>query len=146
MKQREREQAELLYVEGQKTLAECREALDVSDKILRIWKAKGNWDKKRKEFLSRHTQTRENFEKLINDLTREIALDRKKGRRPSVSRLNTLAALQKRLDALREKRQEDAEKVAHGEDDDEKKPPLTAEHFLQIEREEMGLFAEAYRN
>lgn len=144
MKQREREKAEVLYVEGQKTVEEIAEQLAVSDKSVRNWKDKGGWEQKREAYLKRKTKSVEAFEQLIEDLTAEIAADRKKGRRPSVSRLNTLAGLQKRLDALRGQAKRDTENLAEAEE--EKKPALSPENYLKIERELFGLHADAYRN
>lgn len=144
MRKREREAAGPLYIEQQKTLEEIARDLDVAERTLRYWKEKDKWDEKRDAYLEKHTRSVEAFEQLIDDLAKEIAADRKRGRRPSDSRLNTLSGLQKRLDGLRAQGRKKTEELAEAEED--KKPPLTLEHYLQIEQELFGLYADSKRN
>jgi len=139
MKLREREAAALLYIEGQKTLDEIAEQLPVSVRSLKTWRREHGWEQKRQDFIAVRSESVELCRKSILDLEREIAEDRKKGRKPSTSRLYALAAFQKRVESLQRGRQKDAEATIEAPIES-KKPPLSVENFLKIEEEEFRIF------
>jgi len=144
MKRRERELAETLYVESQLTHDEIADRLKVAPRTVRYWDQKDDWSKKRKAFIAARSSSAESLQSLINGLAKEIEADRKAKRKPSTSRFNAVTGLQKQLAKLRQEGIDQVDKLPE-EPPAKKKPPLTKENFLKIERETFGLYADAHR-
>ena len=86
-------EAERLYTIEQCTLAEIAGRLDVSARTLQAWKAKGDWDAKRRAYLASRRSFHEELYEFGRDLLSNIRDDLKEGREPSTGKLYTLGRL-----------------------------------------------------
>ncbi len=139
MKRRERELAETLYVESQLTHDEISKRLNVSPRTLRYWDKKDGWSEKREAYVQRNTDSLETIETFIKNMEAEMRADKKARRKTTDSRINAYNGLLKRKLALQNAASRNADKIAEPAPAT-KKPPLTKENFLKIERETFGLY------
>ena len=86
-------EAERLYTIEQCTLAEISGRLDVSARTLQTWKARGDWDTKRRAYLASRRSFHEELYEFGRDLLTNIRDDLKEGREPSTGKLYTLGRL-----------------------------------------------------
>jgi len=140
MKRRERELAETLYVESQLTHDEICTRLKVSPRTVRYWDQKHGWSEKREAYVQRNSDSLETIETFIKNMEAEMRADKKARRKTTDSRINAYNGLLKRKLALQNAASRTADKIAEPPPA-KKKPPLTPEHFLQIEKETFGLVA-----
>lgn len=80
-KERYFDEAEILYVQGQHTVNEIASKLVLAEKTVRVWKAQGEWDEKRKEFLksksSVHSDLYEVIKSVISSVKDDLAAKQK---------------------------------------------------------------------
>lgn len=86
-------EAERLYVIEQCTLAEIADRLDVSARTLQTWKARGDWDAKRRAYLASRRSFHEELYEFGRDLLKNIREDLKAGKDPGTGKLYTLGRL-----------------------------------------------------
>lgn len=139
MRKRDREQAEALYCHSQLGLEEIEERNGIPGRTLRSWKAKFDWDKKRETFLAKRTSSAASLEELIHALESEIKADLKNKIKPAAGRMFALKGFRQQLRELNRDIDEEINDEAEAPDD-QKKPPLTVDHFLKIEQELFGLY------
>jgi hypothetical protein len=133
-KREEREAARRLFVE---------ERLGVPARTVRRWKDDGGWDGQQEEFLAQRAGDIESLRRFIRDLENAIAQDKKKRKTfPSPGRLH---ALNNARDQLLRMERAAAASLDAEEKEPPKRPPLTPENFLAIERDLFGLNANAHR-
>jgi len=75
------DEAQTLYVQGQHTVNEIASKLVLAEKTVRVWKAQGEWDEKRKEFLksksSVHSDLYEVIKSVISSVKDDLAAKQK---------------------------------------------------------------------
>jgi len=80
-KERHFDEAQTLYVQGQHTVNEIASKLVLAEKTVRVWKAQGEWDEKRKEFLksksSVHSDLYEVIKSVISSVKDDLAAKQK---------------------------------------------------------------------
>lgn len=80
-KERYFDEAQTLYVQGQHTVNEIASKLVLAEKTVRVWKAQGEWDEKRKEFLksksSVHSDLYEVIKSVISSVKDDLAAKQK---------------------------------------------------------------------
>ena len=86
-------EAERLYVVEQCTIAEIASRLNLGEKTVRLWKEEGDWDRKRKQFLSERQSLAEELFVFARKLARSIMDDWDKGEKVDPGRLYALARL-----------------------------------------------------
>ena len=67
--------AEKMYVEQFITAVEIANRIDVHERTIRRWKAKGNWDEKRKNFYNEITTSKDSIYKFSRRMLRGIEND-----------------------------------------------------------------------
>lgn len=67
--------AERMYVIEQQTIDSTAASLQVAEKTIRLWKAEGNWDVKRSQYLKTKTDFHEDLYNFARKLMKVIALD-----------------------------------------------------------------------
>lgn len=85
--------AERMYVTEQMTLAEIASRLSVSERTLVTWKAQGNWEEKRRQYLASRESFHEELYLLARDLTRSVREDLAAGKQVDAGRLYALTRL-----------------------------------------------------
>ena len=86
-------EAERLYVVEQCTISEIASRLKLGEKTVRLWKEEGDWDRKRKQFLSERQSLAEELFVFARKLARSIMDDWDKGEKVDPGRLYALARL-----------------------------------------------------
>lgn len=127
--------AEHLYVIDQHTLNEIASRLSVSERTLVNWKAQGEWDEKRKQYLASRQSFHEELYLLARDIAASVRADIRDGKRVDAGRLYTLTRLIPNL--LKAKDYEDAavhDKEKSGGGLDEEVIKVIEEEILGIRR------------
>lgn len=86
-------ECERLYVIEQCTIAEIASRLRLGEKTVREWKAEGDWETKRKQYLTSKQSFHEELYEFSRDLLRSIREDMKSGTKVDAGRLYTLSKL-----------------------------------------------------
>ena len=80
-KERHFDEAQTLYVQGQHTVNEIASKLVLAEKTVRVWKAQGEWDENRKDFLksksSVHSDLYEVIKSVISSVKDDLAAKQK---------------------------------------------------------------------
>lgn len=126
-------EAERLYVVEQHTLAEIASSQDVSERTLSSWKAEGDWETKRANFLKSKQGFHEELYELARTIMRKINEDLAENKEVSASRLYTLKSLLPQLTKVK-----DYEAAVHKDREGEKKQ-LDDDIFSRIRKEVLGL-------
>lgn len=121
-------EAERLYVIEQCTLAEIADRLGVTARTLQTWKARGDWETKRRGYLASRRSFHEELYEFGRDLLTNIRQDLRDGKDPSTGKLYTLGRLLGNLLKVK-----DYEDVAAKKDDVAK--GLTPDIITMIEKE-----------
>lgn len=127
--------AEHLYVIDQHTLNEIASRLSVSERTLVNWKAQGEWDEKRKQYLASRQSFHEELYLLARDIAASVRADIREGKKVDAGRLYTLTRLIPNL--LKAKDYEDAavhDKEKSGGGLDEEVIKVIEEEILGIRR------------
>ncbi len=131
------ESAAKLYIEKFMTLENIAKQLNVSERTLCRWKAEGNWDVKRAEYIKSKTTFHEdlyNFGKTLLDSTKT---DMKNGKKIEPSRMYTITKIMNMLKNV--KTYED--KAIHDKPMTETTKPegLSADIVREIEEKILGI-------
>ncbi len=87
------ESAANLYIEKFMTLETIAKQLNVSERTLRRWKAEGNWDAKRFNYIQSKTTFHEDLYSFGKNLLDSIMTDMKNGEKVEPSRMYTLTKI-----------------------------------------------------
>ena len=93
--------AEKYYVEEQLPISRIAQKLDLTDKTLHEWKKKGNWDEKRKEFLSSQYTCYSALQELVMHLSKDALAKIKAGEMPEPASLNFIAKMSEKLPKIK---------------------------------------------
>ncbi|MDA8087610.1 MAG: DUF1804 family protein [Nitrospiraceae bacterium] len=87
------EDAERLFVIEQKSPMEIAGELSISEKTIRNWKAKGDWDKKRADYLRGRQAFHEELYEFARTLMKKVRADMEAGKDVSPGRMYALAKM-----------------------------------------------------
>lgn len=93
--------AEKYFVEEQLTLTEISERLNITSKTLVEWKKQGNWEEKRKTFLSSQYSCYSALQELLMYLSKDALTKIKSGEVPESASLNFIAKMAEKLPKLK---------------------------------------------
>lgn len=80
--------AETMYVEQFITEVGIAKRLGISDRTVRRWKAEGDWDEKRQEFINKQTLTNYDMYQLVRQMLDDFNEDLANNQQINSSRLN----------------------------------------------------------
>lgn len=86
-------EAERLYTIEQNTLSEIATKLNISERTLQAWKQEGDWDRKKKQYLSERQSFHEELYVFARKLAKSIMDDWDRGDKVDPGRLYALAKL-----------------------------------------------------
>jgi uncharacterized protein YjcR len=129
-------EAERLYVTDHCTVEEIASRLRLNEKTIRNWKAEGDWEGKRKIFLSSQQAFHTELYELTRSLVKSIREDIDAGRDVSASRLYTASKLIPNLIKVKEY---EAAAAADKGGADSASAGLTPEVVKMIEQQVLGL-------
>lgn len=131
------ETAANLYIEKFMTLETIAKQLNVSERTLRRWKAEGNWDEKRSEYLKSNTTFQENLYSFGKKLLDSIMSDMSNGKKVEPSRLYTVTKIMNMLKNV--KTYEDKVTAENYETEKPKSGGLSADIVREIEEKILGI-------
>jgi hypothetical protein len=128
--------AETLYVIEQRTVEEISEKLKVNEKTVRNWKAEGNWDSKRIQYIKSKQMFHEDLYNFARKLMATIEDSFEKGERVDPGRLYAFMRMVPMITKIR-----DYEAViAKSKSKKENQKGLSKETVKQIESEILGIY------
>lgn len=131
------EAAANLYIEKFMTLETIAKQLNVSERTLRRWKAEGNWDEKRFNFIQSKTTLHEDLYSFGKSLLDSIMTDMKNGEKVDSSRLYTVTKIMNMLKNV--KTYEDKVTAESCETEKPKSTGLSADIVREIEEKILGI-------
>ncbi len=131
------ETAANLYIEKFMTLETIAKQLNVSERTLRRWKAEGNWDEKRSEYLKSNTTFQENLYSFGKKLLDSIMSDMSNGKKVEPSRLYTVTKIMNMLKNV--KTYEDKVKNEQFSPEVQKSEGLSPDIIREIEEKILGI-------
>lgn len=131
------ETAANLYIEKFMTLETIAKQLNVSERTLRRWKAEGNWDEKRSEYLKSNTTFQEDLYSFGKKLLASIMSDMSNGKKVEPSRLYTVTKIMNMLKNV--KTYEDKVTAENYETEKPKSGGLSADIVREIEEKILGI-------
>lgn len=131
------ETAANLYIEKFMTLETIAKQLNVSERTLRRWKAEGNWDEKRSEYLKSNTTFQEDLYSFGKKLLDLIMSDMSNGKKVEPSRLYTVTKIMNMLKNV--KTYEDKVTAENYETEKPKSGGLSADIVREIEEKILGI-------
>ncbi len=131
------ETAANLYIEKFMTLETIAKQLNVSERTLRRWKAEGNWDEKRSEYLKSNTTFQEDLYSFGKKLLDSIMSDMSNGKKVEPSRLYTVTKIMNMLKNV--KTYEDKVTAENYETEKPKSGGLSADIVREIEEKILGI-------
>lgn len=131
------ETAANLYIEKFMTLETIAKQLNVSERTLRRWKAEGNWDEKRSEYLKSNTTFQEDLYSFGKKLLDSIMSDMSNGKKVEPSRLYTVTKIMNMLKNV--KTYEDKVTAENYETEKPKSSGLSADIVREIEEKILGI-------
>lgn len=94
--------AEQYYVENQLPISAIAKKLHLTDKTLHEWKVKGNWEDKRKDYLTSQCSCNKNLYELVRLLTEKaVAEIRTNGNYPDAAALNFIGKMADKLPKIK---------------------------------------------
>lgn len=93
--------AEKMYVEERIPISGIAIRLGVSEKTLRDWKAEGDWENKKKNYLKTQNSCNIEIYKLVLKLTKKVNEDIDQGIMPEASLLYTIKSLSSTLPKIK---------------------------------------------
>lgn len=130
------EQAEQLYVREQNTITEIEAKLPVSEKTVRTWKAEGDWDIKKQQYLQSKQAFHEELYSFSRKLMKSIEEDWGSGKQVDPGRLYTLTRM---LPLITKVKSYEDVRLAKEQEAGEKKKGLSEDVIRKIEQEILGL-------
>lgn len=130
------DEAERLYVIDQCTINEVADRLKLGEKTVRLWKADGDWDSKRKQHLRQKEAFHEELYGFARTLMKAITEDMANGEKVDSGRLYTLGRLLPMITKVKD--YEDAVKKVV-DDNKPAKAGLTEDVFDMIQEQVFGL-------
>lgn len=131
------ESAANLYIEKFMTLETIAKQLNVSERTLRRWKAEGNWDEKRFNYVQSKTTFHEDLYSFGKSLLDSIMTDMKNGEKIDSSRLYTVTKIMNMLKNV--KTYEDKVTAGNCETEKPKSTGLSADIIREIEEKILGI-------
>lgn len=131
------EAAANLYIEKFMTLETIAKQLNVSERTLRRWKAEGNWDEKRFNFIQSKTTFHEDLYSFGKSLLDSIMTDMKNGEKVDSSRLYTVTKIMNMLENV--KTYEDKVKNKQFPPEVQKSEGLSSDIIRGIEEKILGI-------
>lgn len=131
------ETAAKLYIEKLMTLETIAKQLNVSKRTLQRWKAEGNWDEKRFNYIQSKTTFHENLYSFCKSLLDSIMTDMKNGEKVDSSRLYTVTKIMNMLKNV--KTYEDKVATENYETERPKSSGLSADIIREIEEKILGI-------
>ena len=131
------ETAANLYIEKFMTLETIAKQLNVSERTLRRWKAEGNWDEKRSEYLKSNTTFQEDLYSFGKKLLDSIMSDMSNGKKVEPSRLYTVTKIINMLKNV--KTYEDSAVTKKCEMETSKSVGLSPDVIREIEEKILGI-------
>lgn len=131
------EAAANLYIEKFMTLGTIAKQLNVSERTLRRWKAEGNWDEKRFNYIQSKTTFHEDLYSFGKSLLDSIMTDMKNGEKVDSSRLYTVTKIMNMLKNV--KTYENKVTAENCETEKPKSTGLSADIIREIEEKILGI-------
>lgn len=131
------ETAANLYIEKFMTLETIAKQLNVSERTLRRWKAEGNWDEKRFNYIQSKTTFHENLYSFGKSLLDSVMTDMKNGEKLDSSRLYTVTKIMNMLKNV--KTYEDKVTAESCETEKPKSTGLSPDIVREIEEKILGI-------
>ncbi len=131
------ESAANLYIEKFMTLETIAKQLNVSERTLRRWKAEGNWDAKRFNYIQSKTTFHEDLYSFGKNLLDSIMTDMKNGEKVEPSRMYTLTKIMNMLKNV--KTYEDKVKNEQFLPEVQKSEGLSPDIIKEIEEKILGI-------
>lgn len=126
-----------LYIEEFMTLENIAKQLNVSERTLSRWKAEGNWDVKRAEYIKSKTTFHEDLYNFGKTLLDSIMTDMKNGKKIEPSRMYTITKIMNMLKNV--KTYEDKVIAENCETERPKSGELSADMVREIEEKILGI-------
>ncbi|MGI6394513.1 MAG: phage terminase small subunit-related protein [bacterium] len=118
-------EAERLFVQENYTISEIVAKLRLSEKTIRNWKQDGDWDNKKKQFLTSKMSFHEELYDFVRTLMQSLREDLNAGRKIDTGRMYAFTQLCSKLTNV--KKYEDAKGKAAGTE-----PPATREEIFDL--------------
>lgn len=131
------ETAANLYIEKFMTLETIAKQLNVSKRTLQRWKAEGNWEEKRFNYIQSKTTFHEDLYSFGKSLLDSIMTDMKNGEKVDSSRLYTVTKIMNMLKNV--KTYEDKVTAENHETEKPKFTGLSADIVREIEEKILGI-------
>lgn len=131
------ETAANLYIEKFMTLETIAKQLNVSERTLRRWKAEGNWDEKRFNYIQSKTTFHEDLYSFGKTLLESIKADMENGEKVEPSRMYTLTKIMNMLKNV--KTYEDKVKNEQFSPEVQKSEGLSPDIIREIEEKILGI-------
>lgn len=93
--------AQKMYIEEQKPISGIAERLDITEKTLRDWKIKGDWETKKLQLIKSQQSCHAELYKLVEKLTAKMSEDIEAGEKPDASTLYFLKGMIDKLPKLK---------------------------------------------
>lgn len=93
--------AEKYYVEEQLPVSSIAKKLNLTDKTLHEWKKKGDWDNKRKDFLTSQFTCSAALQELVLHLVKDANAKMNRGEMPEAAALNFISKMAEKLPKLK---------------------------------------------
>lgn len=132
--------AEKYYVEDQLPISAIGKKLNLTDKTLHDWKKKGNWEDKRREYLTAQCSCNKNLYELVRLLTDKAVTEiRTTGTYPDAAALNFICKMSDKLPKIKTFEENIVnELMAKSPEDTESKEDLKLKIAKSIDAKLMG--------